>query len=309
MADAPQISILLPVFNGAPFLRDQVQSIQHQTHTAWTVYASDDGSDDDSWNILQEFAQKWPNFSVYHGPKRGQTANTIALISHAAAELDAGSWLAFADQDDIWLPHRLSRGIDHLSGLNGPALYCASTLVADHDLSNPRRAKLHPRMPSFQNALIQNIASGNTILLNAAGADLIRQASPRAASVVAPDWWMYQMISGAGGTVIFDPEPALIYRQHSQNQFGENRSASAGRKRMRQILNGDFKTWIDGNMAALQKCEHLLTPENRAVLFQFSAMRGKGIVGRLRTLLRLGLYRQTRAGTLAIYCAALLGRL
>lgn len=304
----PHVVILMPVRNGAAFLGAQVQSIVDQTHASWTLYAGDDGSTDNSRALLAGLAKNNSNIRVHDGPQRGQTANIVALLDHARPDLDQNSWLAFADQDDVWLPHRLSRGVDQLRSKAGPALYCARTIVVDHDLSNPRPSKLHPREPGFKNALVQNIASGNTILLNPPAAQLIRQAAPAAASVYAPDWWIYQLITGAGGTVIFDNEPALMYRQHGQNQFGENRSAAASQKRLHQILNGEFKGWIKGNTAALLQCEHLLTADNRAVLTKFAQLQEKGVLGRLATLSRLGLYRQTRLGTLAIWCAALLGR-
>lgn len=305
----PHITILMPVYNGAPFLADQIQSIVDQTHTAWTLHASDDGSADNSLDTLQSWADKLRNMRVYQGPKRGQMANIVSLLKHAAPELDQGGWLAFADQDDLWLPHRLSRGVDHLRGQEGPALYCARTLVADQNLTNPRPSKTHSRPPSFQNALVQNIASGNTILLNASAVHLIRQAADHTDTVFAPDWWIYQMITGAGGTVIFDPEPALIYRQHGRNQFGENRSAAAGGKRIRQILNGQFKTWVTGNITALLRSDHVMTDANRACLHEFARLKDRNPVSRMKALRQLGIHRQSRAGTVAIFLAALLGRL
>lgn len=299
----------MPVYNGGRFLDEQINSIAKQTHTAWTLYASDDGSTDDSRALLQAHMEKIPRMRVYKGPTRGQMANILSLLDHAGPALDEGEWLAFADQDDVWLPHRLSRGVDHLRGVEGPALYCARTLVTGQDLSNPRLSKHHTRPPGFLNALVQNIASGNTILLNPDAARLIRQAAPGAGTVFAPDWWVYQLITGAGGTVIYDPEPALMYRQHGHNQFGENTSTAAGQKRLRQLLNGVFRGWVAGNTAALLHSDHLLTPANRANLHRFAKLQQQGALGRLATLLRLRLYRQTRLGTVAIWCAALLGRM
>ena len=222
-----------------------------------------------------------------------------------------GSWLAFSDQDDIWLPDRLSRGITTLANLpdDRPALYCSRTWIADEAMTSRRLSAPRPNPLGFRNALVQNVASGNTILLNAAGAQLAIEAACEAGQVVVHDWWVYQIISGAGGHLVHDNTPTIFYRQHAVNQIGANDTLRARLTRLGMLLNGHFRVWNEVNITALTRSIHRLTPENRSLLESFTKMRTERIFGRLTGLKRLRLYRQSCVTTLALWLSVVLNRL
>jgi hypothetical protein len=73
------------------------------------------------------------------------------------------------------------------------------------------------------------------------------------------DWWLYQLISGVGGTVYFDPTPLVLYRQHENSIVGENKSFFNRFKRLFILFDGRFKVWIDANIKCLQMTENTLT--------------------------------------------------
>ena len=162
---------------------------------------------------------------------------------------------------------------------------------------------------TFRHALVQNIAGGNTMILNTAGWRLVRAAAAEARRVVVHDWWIYQIVSGAGGRVLFDREPGLLYRQHGGNMIGANRGAGARLRRLRALLSGRFRRWTSVNLVALRASAHRLSPGNRALVEALAEGRRQGLFGRLRMLRRTGLYRQGPAGRLSLLLAALLGRL
>ena len=147
------------------------------------------------------------------------------------------------------------------------------------------------------------------MMLNSAGVDLVRAAAAEAGRVVVHDWWIYQIISGVGGDVIFDEVPLLLYRQHAGNQIGANAGISAKLRRMRWMLGGRFRRWNAINLAALRASSHRFTPENRAIIADFARLQRSGLWDRLAILRRLGLYRQGLEGTLALWLAAVLGRI
>jgi len=293
----------MAVYNGGAALAPQLASIAKQTCTDWHLHASDDGSTDNSLGVLAAFAETHPA-TLHHGPGQGATANFLFLVDRAPA-----GWLAFADQDDIWLPDKLARAHAALEAAQGPALYCARTWVVDADLNNRRLSPARPRPPGFPNALVQNIAAGNTIVLNPAGAALLRAHVAGAQDVVVHDWWAYQLISGAGGQIVHDDAPALLYRQHGANMIGANDSTGARLRRIGMLLSGVFSDWNRRNVTALQAARNALTPENAALLDAFAALPHLSLPQRFWRLKRLGLYRQGRAGTAALWLAALLGRL
>ena len=135
------------------------------------------------------------------------------------------------------------------------------------------------------------------MLFNAAAKRLF-EAVPDVA-VVAHDWWAYQLVSGAGGTVIYDPEPFVSYRQHAGNLIGRQPGdARARAARLRLLLAGRMAEWTDMNLAALEAAAPLLTPEARAKMALLApGPRPTGFSSRLALMRRLALYRQTRAGT------------
>lgn len=313
-AEADRVCILLGLYNGARDLPAQLQSYADQSHAQWDLIVSDDGSTDAGPDIVRAFAARMApagnRVTLVAGPRAGLVVNFLTLIAQAPR---SAAWLALSDQDDVWLPDRLARGIAALSALpaRDVALYCSRTWVTDADLGNRRLSEQYDRPPAFRNALVQNIVPGNTVLLNRTAADLVRDAAPAAMTVPglpAHDWWVYQMITGVGGTVIRDTEPTVLYRQHGGNQIGENTSFRARKMRIAKVLSGGYGDWNTANIAALRIAGPRLTPANRALLERFAALRGKPLLARLRGFPRLGLFRQGRFGQLALWLAVLTGK-
>jgi glycosyltransferase involved in cell wall biosynthesis len=304
---AAHVTILMGLRDGAAHLGAQLDSIAAQDHAHWTLIASDDGSVDASRAILARAAGRDARLRCVDGPRQGFAANYLGLLRRLPP---APGWVALADQDDIWLPDRLSRGLAALAGHGDAALYCSRTWIVPPDLGHRRLSAPRPRPPGFANALVQNIAAGNTILLNPAAAALAVAAAAEAGRVVAHDWWLYQLVSGAGGAVVHDDRPTILYRQHAGNLIGSNDGWIARARRIGQMLRGDFRDWNSVNLAALQASADRLTPEARRLLDGFARARQmRGALARLRAVRALGLYRQTRASTAALWLAALLGRM
>jgi glycosyltransferase involved in cell wall biosynthesis len=306
-----RVCILLGLYNGASDLGEQLDSLVAQTHPHWDLIVSDDGSGDEGPAMVQRFAARMApghRVDLVDGPRQGFAANFLSLIARAPEDAE---WLALSDQDDVWLPERLARGITALKALppDQPALYCSATLITDARLENRRPSARFQRPPGFRNALVQNIAAGNTILLNRAAAQLARAQAARVSGVPSHDWWLYQLITGCGGTVIRDPEPTLLYRQHGENLVGANDGWRARLRRISMLLGGQFADWNSANIAALHQSRAHLTPQNRDLLDGFAALRGQPIAARLRGLAALHLYRQGRLGQIALWLALVLRRL
>lgn len=305
---AGTVTILMGLHQGAAHLREQLDSFAAQDHADWRLIVSDDGSRDEGPAILADFAAGCAPGQVVTatGPGRGFAANYLSLLANLP---DDPGWIAFSDQDDVWLPDRLSRGLAALTG-DGPALYCSRTWVTAADLSGRVLSPLFRRPPSFRNALVQNVAAGNTILLNPAAARLMVASARVVPGVVAHDWWAYLLVTGAGGRVVQDPKPTLLYRQHGGNTIGSNAGWRARMGRLRQVWAGRLRAWNDTNTAALVACAGFLTPEARAILSDWQRMRAtRPAPLRLIRLARLHLYRQTLASAAVLWFAATTDRL
>ena len=305
----PKVAVLMCTMQGQRFLAEQLNSIATQTHPNWEIWASDDGSDDHTHSILEYYQEHWgaDRMSIHAGPAEGSTANFLSLTCRADINTE---FFAYADQDDIWEADKLERAVKWLQTVprHIPALYGSRTQLVDERNQYIGYSPLFTRSPSFGNALVQNVAGGNTMVFNRAARDLLRRAGDQV-QVVAHDWWAYQVISGCGGRVHYDAYPTVRYRQHDDNQVGANISWGARLVRLRLLLKGRFRKWTDQNIQALMSIKPLLTDENRSVLDEFAASRNGSMLQRVWGLWDSGLYRQTMVGNVALVLGALLRKI
>lgn len=244
------VAILMCTYNGGKFLAEQLESILNQTHKNITLWISDDGSTDNTLEIIEQYKQKFGQNRLYlvMGPRKGCVANFLSLLCNPDITAD---YYAFADQDDIWYPEKTAIALEKVSKApqDTPVLYGSRTETTDENAITIGYSKIFTKTPCFENALVQSIAGGNTMLMNHAAIDIARKAGPL--DVIGHDWWMYMLISGVGGEVIFDEYPSLKYRQHGGNLTGANGGFTARLKRLNLLLGGNFSKWNDVNIRTL----------------------------------------------------------
>jgi hypothetical protein len=243
--------------------------------------------------------------SIRSGPQQGHTRNFLSLAQDQSIVAD---YFAFSDQDDIWYPDKIERALSFLETIpqSAPALYFSRTETVDESLNHLGFSPLFTKRPSFQNALIQNIGGGNTMVFNTAAKRLLELE--RQHDVATHDWWTYQVVTAVGGIVIYDGRPSLKYRQHADNVLGSSNSSI--RARMRRFLNNDFRRWNDDNISALRHLPANLTDSNKMTLDRFMESRSAGFpFTRLLRLYQSGVYRQTLPGNLALIGACVLRKI
>ncbi len=283
------ITVLMATCNGAAYLEQQLRSITIQSRPPTQMIISDDGSTDDTPNILARFINSAPfPVTAITGPQKGVAQNMLALQALAPQ-----GYVAFADQDDVWMPDKLARAVEALSKTpaSRPALYTARRIITDADM-NPQDITKPPRRgPGFANALVQNIAPSNTIVLNPAALALTQSAAGELTTRTPPyhDWWLYQLVTGVGGKVFFDPRPTLYYRQHKGNYLGASKGISKRLQRLKALFDGTYHGWLKAQAQALECSSDRLTAEARDQLTQFlQTMNG---TARIRQPIRA--YRQS----------------
>ena len=290
------VVIVLSTFNGATFLPAQLDSFVAQTEIPWCLLWRDDGSHDTSVEVMEAFAAG-PGAGRCHRadttPHLGVTASYMTLLRAAVA---AGAEIvAFSDQDDVWLPHKLARSLERIGADPAPALYCSRQVLVDRALNRVCDSAPVQVRPGFGPALTQNIATGCTVLLNRAAARLV--AGSTAPPATLHDWWSYLVVAAAGGRIIADAQPTVLYRQHAANAVG---APPANSRRAIAALRrgpGAFMTVFRAHVAALQAQPSLLAPEARRTLDAVAAGLSGGILAKLKAL-GYGLRRQTTAETM-----------
>lgn len=299
-----ELQILLATRNGEAYLPQQIASIAGQTYPDWSLLASDDRSLDGTRLLLEGMARVLPEMQVLDGPGHGAAANFLSLLARSDRN---ASYLALADQDDVWFSHKLARAVAVLRRCPAqqPVLYAAqSRLIGEDGKSLRRLGKTRKITPGFSNALVQNIVPGHTIVMNRAAADLAIRAMPRKLPPFH-DWWLYALLTGAGARVVIDPEPVLNYRQHRESLLGTPNGLWAQAHRGRMIVNGTWRRWLTAHHSALGSVAQHLTPHHRQALLPL--LLAEGHVARLRALRQSRATRQGRLGTSVLRASALMG--
>jgi glycosyltransferase involved in cell wall biosynthesis len=296
------IAILLCTLNGARFLPGQLASFEGQDFTGWRLFASDDGSEDDTIALLTEFQNKHgpQRVTIRRGPAKGFVRNFLSLICDPELKSD---YYALSDQDDMWDAHKLSRARSFL--MNAPAdvpsVYASRTRLIDDEGIEFGLSPLFRKPPHFRNALVQNVAGGNTIVFNEQTRSILMKAGPDV-DVPVHDWWIYLTAAAVGGRIFYDPFPTVAYRIHANNLIGLNRI-----RNMRMLWKGRFKSWTDSNIRALERIHGLMLEENKQTFELFRRSRNLSLLPRVSGLLRSGVYRQTLLGNIGL-CLAVLFR-
>jgi glycosyltransferase involved in cell wall biosynthesis len=303
------IAILMSTFNGARFLDDQLASFVRQSHKKWLLVATDDGSTDQTVAVLSEFRRSRgaENVVIRTGPARGFVANFLAAASNPDLKAD---FYAFSDQDDIWEADKLSRALEWLHTVPSPvpAAYGSRTRLIDWSGNDIGLSPLFRKPPAFANALVQNIAGGNTMVFNEAARSLLIAAGG-VVDVPSHDWWLYLLVTACGGAFYYDRYCSVRYRRHADNLVGTNSGMTARMHRARMLIRGRFQRWTDMNLRALESVRAHMTEESHATFDAFREARRRDMIGRLIAVRRSGVYRQTFVGEVGLLIGVALNKI
>jgi glycosyltransferase involved in cell wall biosynthesis len=296
-------------YNGESFLREQLDSLESQDYKNWTLYVNDDGSKDCTIEILKYYKKKWgvKKIIIRRGPQKGFCQNFLQIINDKKITADL---YVLSDQDDVWMPNKLSHTLKKISKLDAskPYLYCARTTYVSSDAKKILgQSDLFLKPPSFKNALIQSIAGGNTMAFN----NHLKKVTQKylKADVVSHDWWLYILNELVGGKTFYDPESTILYRQHSRSLIGANTGWIAKLKRLRMLFNGTYRVYNTKHLKVFNKLCFKGIAKNIELIDQLFILRDKPLKFRYKMIHELGIYRQTWDGHFALYLGAVLHKL
>tara|TARA_Y100000589_G_scaffold154392_1_gene146995 strand:- start:777 stop:1721 length:945 start_codon:yes stop_codon:yes gene_type:complete len=291
-----KVAVILCFYNGNEFINEQINSILEQTFKNIDIFIFDDNSKENIKlkNIKTDKDINHKIRIIKREENVGYAKNFIFGLKEAVGDYD---FYAFSDQDDIWEKDKILRGIKSINSNNSnlPLLYCSRTAYYNSDCTREiGSSNLHLKKPTFANAILQNIAGGNTILMNKIARELVVK-TVKAEKFISHDWWCYQIISGAGGIVIFDKNKTVRYRQHRQNLIGKNNGFQDIKSRIIEFLSGKVKIWTDVNLNNLMQFRYLLTEDNIKILEKFlKARRSKNIFQKINLFFKSGVFRQSK---------------
>jgi rhamnosyltransferase len=221
------ISIILASFNGASFLSAQLDSLITQSESQWKLLIRDDGSTDNTLNIIKDYQQKDDRIQLLdqtQGVSGSALANFSTLLSEAYKQ--GTDYVFCCDQDDVWEPEKLQLMLARLKQLEGKE---KAPSLLHHDLAVVNET-LEPIADSFinmmqlqpsdehnpQRLISRNEVTGCAMACNRA---LLKIALPISSQAVMHDWWL-ALCAGYFGRLAFMPDTLVKYRQHSANTIG-----------------------------------------------------------------------------------------
>ena len=230
-----RVVVLMSTYQGERYIQEQLASVLTQLPPEGRIVIRDDGSTDET--VAKIYGVRDERISLVRGPNVGFVRSFLELLGTAP---DDAEMIMLADQDDVWLPHKIERAWNVIGGsADVPTLYCSRLQLVDKQLTPLGLSPNWPQQPSFQNALTENIVTGCTAALNVPAARLARRSGDPN-RIYFHDWWMYLVVA-AFGRVVFDPEPTVLYRQHGSNVIG----MGSGMARYRAMLRFLRKTnWV-----------------------------------------------------------------
>ena len=230
-----KVIVLLSTYNGEKYLREQLDSIIGQTIPV-DILVRDDGSTDSTCEILQEYKNQG-KLDWY----KNENLRPAKSFWNLVATAPPADFYAFCDQDDYWFEDKIERAVNKLSQLeeSRPLLYCSSVTVVDEKL-NPinKSVTIKSKYTDFAHSLIYSLAPGCTFVFNRAAADEMIKYDMNENFEIIHDWLAHKIVSMLG-TVVYDNQPSMFYRQHGNNVIGAQRGGVSGLvKKIKRFFNG-----------------------------------------------------------------------
>lgn len=235
----PQMAVCLAVYNGRPWLLEQVESILAQMSVEVTVFVSVDASTDNSEGLIDQLAASDARLKVLdHGSRFGGAAPNFFRIL-ADVDFSAFDYVAFADQDDVWKPDKLRHAHEKLQASCADA-YSSNVIAFWPD---QRTALIEKSQKQVRwDFLFEAAGPGCTYVLRrelaCAIQALVRRRRFEVWQVGLHDWFIYAFARANGYHWVIDDYPGMFYRQHESNQVGVNRGWPALLHRARKIFSG-----------------------------------------------------------------------
>lgn len=292
----PRVSVLMSTYQGERFVRQQLESILSQLPPHGQIIVRDDGSRDGTADAVAALDD--PRVTLIRGSNLGFGRSFLTLLARVPADADM---VMFSDQDDVWLPDKIERAWRHLGELGNQAgLYGSAQMLVDTALRPLQPTPPWPRAPSLANALTENIITGCTAALNRPAVALLQRAGVPD-GVYFHDWWLYLVVS-AFGTVVYDSQPSLLYRQHGGNVIGHG-AGWIGRQRgvLRYLLRNDWVGILHRQVGAfLQHYGDALPPPTRDWILRHFRRASGGAAFRWRLVFSARRWRQAFVGDVAL---------
>lgn len=294
-----KVNILMSTYNGQQFLAEQIRSIQEQSYTDWTLFIRDDGSSDNTKEILKDFERQDSRIHLIDSDK----SDNLGVIKsfHKLVNHDRADYYFFSDQDDVWLPNKLELSLkeaqNYLADL--PLMVYMDLKVVNQDLEimteSMVKSQSHHANTELVQELTENTVTGGVAMINHALAEMWQVTD----DILMHDWYL-ALLASAFGNLVFIDQPGELYRQHSDNVLGARTLSKRFKKWIRPHIL--FAVYWDLIKNSQKQARHLLqmplSQSNRELIEAFVTIMDKPMFERFRILRKYGLRKNKAFHTL-----------
>lgn len=301
------ITVLLAVYNGEKYLKEQIESILNQSVKDLKVVIRDDGSTDNSGEIIASYCSEFPDkISCITGDATGSAGKNFAeLLKNCDSD-----YIMFCDQDDVWLPNKVKKTFAAMlnaeQNSETPILVHSDLKVVDENL-----CEIAPSFFEFQQLkqdnitlpklLVQNYVTGCTIMINRA---LKEKCGEIPSECIMHDWWL-ALVAVLFGKLVCVNESTMLYRQHSANQVGAKAAYGlsfikrklATLDKVRENYNA---TYIQANLI-LKQYDNVLSENQREIIKKYCDIPNMCKFEKIRTIGKYGFKKCTRLRVIGQY--------
>ena len=235
----PRVAVCMAAYNGVHHLQEQVDSIFAQAGVEITLFVSVDRSNDgtEAWFRSLQIRNANVVLLPYGETFGGAAPNFFRLIREV--DFSTFDYIAYADQDDVWLPLKLKRAVDTMSEVGADGY--SSDVVAFWESGKKRYIKKSYAQRRWD-YLFESAGPGCTFVLSRKLAvqvqDFLCQHRQKMLAVGLHDWFTYAFARAYAFKWVIDEYGGLMYRQHGGNQVGANEGFSALVWRAKKVLCG-----------------------------------------------------------------------
>ncbi|MFV7706696.1 glycosyltransferase [Shewanella algae] len=236
-----RVAVLLAAYNGEQYIVEQIDSILMQHDVDVTIFISVDRSSDSTHMIVNDYSNSHKNKVIVlpYGAKFGSAGSNFFRLL-VDVDFSLFDYVAFADQDDIWLPNKLSSSISQMKATNSDA-YSGNVTAF---WPNNRQVLIKKDYPQKRyDYLFESAGPGCTFVFNVKLAlaikDILIEKSEKISTLWLHDWFCYSFARHSGYRWHIGSNPLMLYRQHTNNEVGANSGLSAILSRIKVVLSGD----------------------------------------------------------------------
>ncbi len=294
-----KVNILMSTYNGQQFLAEQIRSIQDQSYTDWTLFIRDDGSSDNTKEILKDFERQDSRIHLIDSDK----SDNLGVIKsfHKLVNHDRADYYFFSDQDDVWLPNKLELSLKEAQNYlaDFPLMVYMDLKVVNQDLEimteSMVKSQSHHANTELVQELTENTVTGGVAMINHALAEMWQVTD----DILMHDWYL-ALLASAFGNLVFIDQPGELYRQHSDNVLGARTLSKRFKKWIRPHIL--FAVYWDLIKNSQKQARHLLqmplSQSNRELIEAFVTIMDKPMLERFRILRKYRLKKNKAFHTL-----------